>query len=91
MRIWLTHSERSAAPGDVQFGIPVSSIRPTVFSHSRCPASALRASKTCAPFAVAACVTTLLSVFTIVALAQSASRFQTPQPPIVWRVKPLSL
>jgi hypothetical protein len=30
-----------------------------------------------------------LNLVTTVSLAQSASRFQIPQPPIVWRVKPL--
>jgi hypothetical protein len=29
-----------------------------------------------------------LSVATTVSLAQSASAFQVPQPPMVWRVKP---
>ena len=63
-----------------------------MFSHSRWPASALRASMTCAPaLAAAGLITRSLSVSTIVSLAQSASRFQTPQPPIVWRVKPVSL
>ena len=47
---------------------------------------------TCAPaVAAAGLITRSLSVSTIVSLAQSASRFQTPQPPIVWRVKPVSL
>ena len=32
----------------------------------------------------------LLSVGTTVPLAQLASLFQMPQPPIVWRVKPVS-
>jgi hypothetical protein len=36
--------------------------------------------------AAAAFLTTVLSVVTIVAFAQSASRFHTPQPPIDWRV-----
>ena len=92
VRIWLTHSLRSAAPGDVQFGTPVSSSSPTVLSHSRWPASAPRASMTCAPaVAAAGLITRSSSVSTIVSLAQSASRFQTPQPPTVWRVNPVSL
>ena len=41
------------------------------------------------PLAAAALRTVLLSVATTVLLAQSASRFQTPQPPTVWRVKPV--
>ena len=32
----------------------------------------------------------LLNVFTTVLRAQLTSLFQTPQPPIVWRVKPVS-
>ena len=42
------------------------------------------------PCAAAASRTTPLSTLTIVSFAQSASRFQTPQPPIVWRVQPVS-
>jgi hypothetical protein len=40
------------------------------------------------PVAAAALRTVLLSVATTVSLAQSASAFQVPQPPTVWRVKP---
>ena len=37
-----------------------------------------------------ALVVVLLSVVTTVPLAQLASLFQVPQPPIAWRVKPVS-
>ena len=92
VRICETHSERSAAPAECQLARPCSSSRPSVFSHRRWPTSAFWASNSAMfdiPVAAAALRTVPLSVATTVSLAQSASAFQTPQPPMVWRVKPL--
>jgi hypothetical protein len=63
-----------------------------VFSHSRRPTSALAMSTILtllSPLEAAALRSVALNVETTVSLAQSASRFQTPQPPIVCRVKPV--
>jgi hypothetical protein len=83
----------SAAPGTVQLATPFSSSSPTVFSHRRRPTSAALSSSVTRfvkPVCAAPLRTELLMVGTAKLFAQSASRFQMPQPPIDWRVQPLS-
>src|SRR5262245_58595072 len=91
VRIWLTHSVVSTAPALCQVATPFSSRRPTVFSQSLRPLRAPWASNRTVlvkPDWVRALRTELLIVTTAVSLAQSASRFQTPQPPIDCRDHP---
>jgi hypothetical protein len=93
VRTWLTHSVLSAAPGLRQVATPFSSSKPTVFSHRRRPTSALASSSTTAlvmPDAASALRDELLSTGTTVSLAQLASAFQIPHPPVSWRVQPVS-
>ena len=64
-----------------------------MFSHSRRPLSAVCMSSTltfASPLVAAALRVVEFSALTTTSLAQSASRFQTPQPPTDWRVQPLS-
>jgi hypothetical protein len=89
VRIWLIHSVRSTAVGWVQEVRPTSSYRPTVFSQRRRPLkvdwSSSRRVLVRPDWPIAA-RTVLLMVVRAVALAQSASVFQKPQPPTLWRV-----
>ena len=90
MRICCTHSELSTAPVERQLAMLRSSSSPTVFSHSLRPASASSMLSTgMSPNGPTALRVVLLSFLTTVSRAQSASLFQTPQPPTVWRVKPV--
>ena len=93
VRICETHSVRSTAPGLVQFATPTSSSTPTPVSHSRRPSSAFCRSSTTRfgrPVCAAPLRTLPFIAGTTVVCAQSASRFQTPQPPTLWRVQPVS-
>jgi hypothetical protein len=93
MRIWSIHSVWSTAPADRQLERPFFSSRPTLLAHSACPAKAFDRSSVLRlgrPACAAAVWTARLIVGSAVPVAQSASAFQRPQPPVDWRVNPNS-
>src|SRR3954468_5933845 len=93
VRIWSTHSVLSAAPADRQLERPFSSSSPTLLEHSACPSNAFERSSVLTfarPACAAAAETARLIVGSAVLVAQSASAFQRPQPPVFWRVYPNS-
>jgi hypothetical protein len=89
VRICAIHSLLSTAPALCQVASPFSSSRPTVFSQSRRPFIVAWSSMIFTfvrPVCAAPFFTALLIVGSAVLLAQFASLFQKPQPPVFIRV-----